>query len=152
MPKISGPAVHSCPWCGRSVEQGESCWCRQSQEAAMIPQEIRVALKEARADNDRLEAENVRLASMLGEEARRRKEAEAERARLWEALDTLQRSEAAYRMAHDVHGDGALAAGRAWDILRRAGDKARGVLFPLGGVAANQARAALKPAGGEPHV
>ncbi len=75
--------------------------------------------------------------------------AERERDRLGEALDTLQRSEAAYRRAHDVHGDGALAAGRAWDILRRAGDKARGVLFPLGGVAANQARAALKPAGGE---
>lgn len=32
---ISGPAVHSCPWCGRSVEQGESCWCKQSQEEAI---------------------------------------------------------------------------------------------------------------------
>lgn len=73
----------------------------------------------------------------------------AERDRLREALDTLQRSEAAYRRAHDVHGDGALAAGRAWDIMRRAGDKARAALFQLGGVAANQARAALKPAGGE---
>lgn len=35
MSGISGPAVYPCPWCGRSVEQGESCWCKQSQGEAM---------------------------------------------------------------------------------------------------------------------
>jgi len=60
--------------------------------------------------------------------------AEADNARLREALDGLQRSEAAYRMAHDVHGDRSLVAGRCWDLLRRAGDKARVVLAkPEGG-------------------
>lgn len=95
----------------------------------------------------RAELEELRLtynatSEELEHALKRAEEAEAERDRLWEALDTLQRSEAAYRRAHDVHGDGALAAGRAWDIMRRAGDKARGVLFPLGG---EQARSALAP-------
>lgn len=61
MSGISGPAVYSCPWCGRHVEQGESCWCKQSQEEAMTRQEIRAALKGARADNVRLTAERDRL-------------------------------------------------------------------------------------------
>lgn len=65
MPKISGPAVYSCTWCGRSVEQGESCWCKQSQEKAMTRQEIRAALKGARADNVRLTADRDRLRKAL---------------------------------------------------------------------------------------
>lgn len=67
MSGISGPAVYSCPWCGRFVEQGESCWCKQSREAAMTRQEIRAALKEARAENARLEAERVRLQARVRE-------------------------------------------------------------------------------------
>lgn len=68
MSGISGPAVYSCPWCGRSVEQGESCWCKQSQEEAMTRQEIRAALKGARADNVRLTAERDRLQAELEKE------------------------------------------------------------------------------------
>lgn len=50
------------------------------------------------------------------------------------ALEDLQKSEAAYRMAHDAHGDGHLISGRCWDLMRRAGDKARAVLSkPEGG-------------------
>lgn len=137
MSGISGPAVHSCPWCGRSVEQGESCWCKGSQEAAMTRQEIKVELDAARRDNDRLTAENARLNAMLGEEAKRRKEAEAARDMLREALTDLAAAEMGYRIRHDVYGDGSPHTGRAWDLMRRAGDKARAV------------RAALKPAGGE---
>lgn len=45
-----------------------------------------------------------------------------------EALDDLQQAEAEYRLMHDRHGDGSQAAGRAWDLMRRAGDKARAAL------------------------
>lgn len=51
--------------------------------------------------------------------------------RLREALDGLQQAEATYRSAHDRHGDGSSKAGRAWDLLRRAGDKARAALASL---------------------
>lgn len=47
---------------------------------------------------------------------------------LREALDDLQQAEAEYRLMHDRHGDGAMAAGRAWDRMRRCGDKARTTL------------------------
>lgn len=40
----------------------------------------------------------------------------------------LQLAEAAYRRAHDLHGDGSRQAGRAWDLMRRAGDKVRRAL------------------------
>lgn len=70
MSGISGPAVHSCPWCGRPVEQGESCWCKQSQEAAMTRQEIRVALKEAQAENARLRNRVMELEKALKESER----------------------------------------------------------------------------------
>lgn len=40
----------------------------------------------------------------------------------------LQMAEAAYRRAHDLHGDGSREAGRAWDLMRRAGDKVRRAL------------------------
>jgi hypothetical protein len=33
-----------------------------------------------------------------------------------------------YRLMHDRHGDGASATGRAWDLMKRAGDKARAAL------------------------
>lgn len=45
-----------------------------------------------------------------------------------EALDDLQQAEFEYRQMHDRHGDGSQAAGRAWDLMRRAGDKARAAL------------------------
>ncbi|QDC37060.1 hypothetical protein [Sphingobium fuliginis] len=45
-----------------------------------------------------------------------------------EALDDLQQAEAEYRLMHDRHGDGSRAAGRAWDLMRRSGDKARTAL------------------------
>lgn len=45
-------------------------------------------------------------------------------------LDDLQQAEAEYRLMHDRHGDGSRAAGRAWDLMRRAGDKARAALSP----------------------
>lgn len=47
---------------------------------------------------------------------------------LREALDDLQSAEAAYRKAHDLHGDADRYVGRMWDLMRRAGDKARAAL------------------------
>lgn len=44
------------------------------------------------------------------------------------ALDILQMREAAYRSAHDLHGDGSAKAGFAWDAMRRSGDNARTIL------------------------
>lgn len=49
-------------------------------------------------------------------------------AMLREALEELQKAEATYRYAHDVFGGGDLKTGRAWDLMRRAGDKARSAL------------------------
>ncbi|WIA55470.1 hypothetical protein N6H05_01845 [Sphingobium sp. WTD-1] len=54
----------------------------------------------------------------------------------WETqLDTirtaacaLQLAEANYRRAHDLHGDAARETGRAWDEMRRAGDRVRRTL------------------------
>jgi len=40
--------------------------------------------------------------------------------RLEKALQLLARRVSDYRMAHDFEGDGALATGRAWDLMRRA--------------------------------
>jgi hypothetical protein len=53
--------------------------------------------------------------------------------RLRESLDDLQRAEAAYRKAHDLHGDADRYTGRMWDLMRRAGDKARAALAIKGG-------------------
>jgi hypothetical protein len=47
-------------------------------------------------------------------------------------LDDVQQAEAEYRLMHDRHGDGSQAAGRAWDLMRRAGDKAREALGTSG--------------------
>lgn len=43
-------------------------------------------------------------------------------------LDILQMREAAYRSAHDLHGDGSMKSGAAWDAMRHAGDAARAIL------------------------
>lgn len=40
----------------------------------------------------------------------------------------LQLAEARYRRAHDLHGHGSREAGRAWDLMRRAGDRVRRAL------------------------
>lgn len=53
-----------------------------------------------------------------------------ERDDLREALKNLAEAEAAYRLAHDVEGDKSMKAGRAWDVMRRAGDKARAMVKP----------------------
>jgi len=45
----------------------------------------------------------------------------------WAALDRLQEAEALYRKAHDLHGADDIRCGRAWDVMRRAGDHAREV-------------------------
>lgn len=37
----------------------------------------------------------------------------------------LAKAEEAYRSYHDHCGDGAIETGRAWDVMRRAGDKMR---------------------------
>ena len=60
-------------------------------------------------------------------------EAEAKLAKARGKLDILQMREAAYRSAHDLHGDGSMKAGAAWDAMRRAGDDARACLAELGG-------------------
>ncbi len=54
--------------------------------------------------------------------------AEADRRRLEELLSDLAAKEAAYRLAHDTHGDGHIEAGLAWDHLRRAGNRARAAI------------------------
>lgn len=48
-----------------------------------------------------------------------------------EALAALTFAEADYRAAHDLYGDGSREAGRAWDLMRRAGDRARATLAKL---------------------
>jgi hypothetical protein len=44
---------------------------------------------------------------------------------LLEALAKLQACEAGYREVHDRFGGDARATGRAWDLMRRAGNEAR---------------------------
>lgn len=46
------------------------------------------------------------------------------------ALEELALAEEAYRHAHDLHGNGHIHTGRAWDQMRRAGDHARAILNP----------------------
>lgn len=45
-----------------------------------------------------------------------------------EALTHLAFAEHEYRHAHDLHGDGSVEAGMAWDKLRQCGDAARAAL------------------------
>lgn len=45
-----------------------------------------------------------------------------------EALEDLETREAEYRHEHDIYGDGNILTGRAWDRMRRAGDRARTAL------------------------
>lgn len=47
---------------------------------------------------------------------------------LEELLRDLANAEAAYRDVHDRSGDGTLVAGRAWDAMRKAGDRARAAI------------------------
>lgn len=52
---------------------------------------------------------------------------------LVKALEELQAAETAYRMCHDLDGDGHINTGRAWDKLRQAGQRARTALsYPVG--------------------
>jgi hypothetical protein len=50
-----------------------------------------------------------------------------------EALEKLQKAEAEYRYQHDLHGDDSKESGRAWDLMRRAGDAARAQLVAASG-------------------
>lgn len=43
--------------------------------------------------------------------------------------------EADYRLNHDVHGDGSMDAGRAWDRMRQAGDAIRDIVLGSGDAA-----------------
>lgn len=43
------------------------------------------------------------------------------------ALGRLAEAEQLYRKAHDLHGADDIRCGRAWDVMRRAGDHARAV-------------------------
>lgn len=56
-------------------------------------------------------------------------EQEIKHLRAW--LDRLAACEADYRSAHDLCGDGSREAGRAWDLMRRAGDKAREIVLSV---------------------
>lgn len=49
-------------------------------------------------------------------------------AELVEAAHELEKAEARYRYAHDILGSGDPKTGRAWDLMRRAGDKVREAL------------------------
>src|SRR5579864_2799359 len=50
------------------------------------------------------------------------------RSEISEALRNLSVAEATYRATHDLEGDASPKTGRAWDLMRRAGDKARAAL------------------------
>lgn len=52
----------------------------------------------------------------------------AEVERLREGLANLERAESEYRWAHDTIGGGDIKTGRAWDLMRRCGDRARALL------------------------
>lgn len=53
---------------------------------------------------------------------------ESETQVLREALRELQTAEALYRQRHDMFGGDSIESGRAWDVMRRAGDRARQAL------------------------
>lgn len=52
---------------------------------------------------------------------------------LADELRALANAEAEYRRSHDLFGTDDMRTGRAWDAMRRAGDKARAILTALGG-------------------
>ena len=56
--------------------------------------------------------------------------AEAENARFRTALNDLCAAEQHYRSEHDIHGGKSLKSGRAWDLMRRAGNDGRAALDP----------------------
>lgn len=82
------------------------------------------------AENAALRAERDEWRQAAGVEANLRREAHAENERLLAALATLAAAEKHYRSEHDLRGDGSREAGRAWDLMRRAGDAARAILNP----------------------
>lgn len=47
---------------------------------------------------------------------------------LTEAASALEKAEATYRYCHDVLGGGDIKTGRAWDKMRRAGDRVRSLI------------------------
>ncbi len=69
-------------------------------------------------------------ATMAEEAARHRTASQAE---LLEALGDLENCEAEYRHDHDIYGGGDIRTGRAWDRLRRAGDRARAIIARIKG-------------------
>ena len=80
-------------------------------------------------DNELIEALNTRPASPLMRRAATQGTADNERiAEMSDALQALALAEANYRKKHDLLGSGHIETGRAWDIVRRAGDAARAIL------------------------
>lgn len=69
-----------------------------------------------------LEPNDIRVWAQMMREAA--DQGDALRAALKECAET----EAEYRKAHDLYGDGDMRAGRAWDRMRRSGDAARKLL------------------------
>jgi hypothetical protein len=98
-------------------------------EPAMI--EAAQVLGEPPFDNNPLtEAETNELVERINANPNLHPLPSTEAAKLREALDALAQAEATYRYAHDVLGTGDPKTGRAWDLMKRAGDKARAALNP----------------------
>lgn len=88
-------------WLAEAAAQGQGA----TPEQAAI---MRYTMDREAADAiSRLERENAELRGMLGD---------------------LQFAESDYRAVYGLHGDGSRQSGRAWDLMRRAGDKARALL------------------------
>lgn len=103
--------------------------------------QVRYVLKSMERGGDQSQALPWMIAHIEGVEqfilARHREAAEAaSEARedaLREALENLANREQEYRIIHDTKGDGSREAGRAWDLMRRAGDNARAALTASNG-------------------
>ena len=74
------------------------------------------------------EDSRVRLMKAKEQAEAKLREAEQQRSLYKLALAELEQAEASYRRAHDLKGDGHIQTGRAWDLMRRAGQKARDAL------------------------
>ncbi len=72
-----------------------------------------------------LEGERDHLKALVRDQSKDLRDNEAERDRLKVALCDLEKAEADYRIKHDTLGDAHIDAGRAWDKLRKAGNRAR---------------------------
>lgn len=82
---------------------------------------LKSQIKSLEGTIDLLEANARVQAKLLADTGRRAEE-------LTKALEDLQDAEQAYRMCHDLDGDGHVNTGRAWDKMRRAGRRARSAL------------------------